>query len=213
MSPTGGAVIQELINAAFQLAVVLIISLAVWALFGRKKASFARYVGLIAPTPRAMLWAFGATLVLTPASIALFQFTSLREMAAGANTVAGAVRAQGLNAETIGVILIVAFVKTALSEELFFRGLIAKRLINGLGFGVGNSIHAALFGAVHLLIFAVPGGPQWDWATAGSFFGVSAFGGWVSAWLNERAGNGSIAPSWLMHALTNAAAYPILAFA
>lgn len=207
--------LQEAINTTLQLAIVLIVALLIWGLarlIGKNKQSLFSYVGLIAPTRRAMLWAVGATLLLTPASIALFKFTSLGELAAGANTVAGEVRAQGLNAETIGVVLIVAFLKTALSEEIFFRGLIAKRLIAWLGFGVGNILQAALFGAVHLLIFVVPGGPQWNWVTAAAFFGVSGLGGWVSAWLNERAGNGSIAPSWLMHGLTNAAAYPILAF-
>lgn len=208
--------LQEAINTAAQLAIVLIVALLVWGLarlIGKNKQGLFSYVGLTPPTRRAMLWAAGATLVFASASIALFKFTSLGELAAGANTVAGGVRAQGLNAETLGVILIVAFLKTALTEEIFFRGLIAKRLIAWLGFGVGNALHATLFGAVHLLIFVVPGGPQWDWLTAGAFFGVSALGGWVSAWVNERVGNGSMAPSWLMHALTNAAAYPILAFA
>jgi membrane protease YdiL (CAAX protease family) len=205
-------VVQELINTAVQLAIVLLVALVVWAIFGRKKSSFPAYVGLTAPTSKAMLWALCATLVLTPLSISAFYFTSLRELASGANTVAGDIRALGLSVETWATILVVAFLKTALSEEIFFRGLIAKRLINALGFGVGNSIHAAIFGAVHLLIFVVPGGPAWDWIAAGAFFGVSALGGWVSAWLNEKVGNGSILPSWLLHGVSNAAAYPILAF-
>jgi hypothetical protein len=47
---------------------------------------------------------------------------------------------------------------------------------------------------------------------AAAFFLVTGGSGWIMAWLNERLGNGSIAPSWLMHGLGNAVAYPALAF-
>jgi membrane protease YdiL (CAAX protease family) len=136
----------------------------------------------------------------------------LRNLANGDNTVVGMIRDSGLSAETIGVVLIVAFLKTGLSEEIFFRGLIAKRLIAWLGFPIGNTLQALLFGAVHLLIFVVPGGPAFDPLAATAFVAVTGTAGWVMGWINERLGNGSIAPSWLMHGLGNAIAYPVLAF-
>jgi membrane protease YdiL (CAAX protease family) len=205
--------LQETINTAFQLAVVLIIALVVWLVFARKRASFWAYVGLIRPKPSAMLWALAAALILVPSTLALFMIPELRNLAAGPNTIAGHMRDQGLSGDVIGQILLVAFIKTSLSEEIFFRGLIAKRLINGLGFVTGNTLHAVLFGAVHMLIFLVPGGPKFDPLIAGAFFLVTGGGGWIMAWLNERVGNGSIAPSWLLHGLSNAIAYPVLAFA
>lgn len=205
--------LQEAINTALQLAIVLIVALVVWLIFGRKRETFRAYVGLIAPKGAAMAWALAAAFVFAPASIALFMTPALHDLAAGPNTVAGHMRAQGLSADVVGQILLVAFVKTALAEEIFFRGLIAKRLINGLGFIAGNTLHAVLFGAVHLLIFVVPGGPAFDPLIAGAFFLVSGGGGWFMAWLNERRGAGSIAPSWLLHGLANAVAYPVLAFA
>jgi membrane protease YdiL (CAAX protease family) len=207
--------LQETVNTAFQLAVVLAICAVAWLaarFVWRDRQGLRAFVGLVAAPPRAMLFALGATFLFGAASLALFKFTSLNALATAPNTVAGQVREMGLSAETAAVIAIVAFLKTALSEEIFFRGLIAKRLIAWLGFGVGNTLHAVLFGAIHLLIFVVPGGPAWDPFAAAAFFAVTGAGGWVMAWLNERVGGGSIAPSWLMHGLANAAAYPVLAF-
>jgi membrane protease YdiL (CAAX protease family) len=211
--------IQELINAALQVAVALVIALIAWLitlavihLRKRPAPSFPVYVGLIAPNRRGMLWALAASLIFTPLTIGLFMLPALRDLASADNTVAGMIRASGLSAETAGVILIVALVKTSLSEEIFFRGLLAKRLIHWLGFAVGNTLHALLFGAVHLLIFVAPGGPAFDPLAAAAFVGVTGAAGWIMAWLNEHVGNGSIAPSWLMHGLGNAVAYPTVAF-
>jgi membrane protease YdiL (CAAX protease family) len=211
--------LDEIVSAVLQVGVALILALVAWLitigvlrLRRRDAPSFTRYVGLIAPRPRAMLWALVATIVFGAATIALFKFTALADLATASNTVGGRIRAMGVSAETAGVIAITAFVKTALSEEIVFRGLLAKRLIAWAGFGIGNTIHAALFGAVHLLIFIIPGGPAWDPAAAAAFFLVTGCAGWVMAWLNERIGEGSIAPSWLMHGLANAVAYPALAF-
>jgi uncharacterized protein len=204
--------LQEALNATLQVGVVLIIALVLWAIFARKTESFPRFAGLIAPTTKAMLWTLGVAAILVPASLAIFMLPALRDMAAGGNTVAGQLSAQGFSADVVGQILIVALIKTALAEEILFRGLIAKRLIRWLGFGAGNTLHAALFGAVHLLIFIVPNGPKFDPVLALAIAGLPAVGGWIMAWLNERVGNGSIAPSWFLHALTNALAYPLLAF-
>ncbi len=205
--------LQEAINATLQVGVVLIVAFVLWAIFARKRESFPRYIGLIAPTSKAMLWTLGVACLLIPATLAVFMLPTVREMAAGENTVAGMIRAQGFTADVVGQIIIIALFKTALSEEIFFRGLLAKRLIHWLGFGAGNTIHAILFGGVHLLIFAIPGGPKFDPVLAFAIAGLPAIGGWVMAWLNERVGNGSIAPSWFLHAAANALSYPVLAFA
>lgn len=213
--------VEEAVNTLFQLVVVLIVALVIWLIsflittfvLRRDHPNFFRYIGLIAPTPWAVLWALAACLALVPATLGVFMLPELREMAAGANTVAGKVRAAGVNADTIGMIAIVSLLKTALSEEIFFRGLIGKRLIAWLGFQPGNLIQAVVFGAVHMVIFVVPGGPAFDPLVAAIFFAVTAAAGWVMGFLNERAGNGSIMPSWLLHGISNAVAYPILAFA
>lgn len=203
---------QEAVNTAVQLALVLVIlGIAYW-IAGSRRGGFGQYTGLMLPTRKSMFWALGIALVIVPLMLSLFYFTPLREAAAGGNTVAGNLREHGFSGEIAAVILLVALVKTSLTEEIFFRGLLAKRLIRRLGFGIGNSVHAVIFGSVHLVIFIAPEGPEFTLTTAAAFLGVTAGGGWIQAWLNERVGNGSIAPGWVIHALANVTAYPLLAF-
>jgi membrane protease YdiL (CAAX protease family) len=203
---------QEALNTALQLAAVLVIAVVVYLLAGRNRGGFGTFTGLTWPTAKSMGWALPAALAIIPLTLALFYFTPLREAGAAENTVAGKIRAQGFSGETIAVIALVALAKTSLTEEIFFRGLIAKRLIRWLGFLAGNTLHAVIFGVVHILIFVVPGGPAFSWSIAAAFLGVTGGAGWLMTYLNERTGNGSIAPSWLLHGLSNAIAYPLLAF-
>jgi membrane protease YdiL (CAAX protease family) len=204
---------QALINTIMQIGVVLIVAFVVWLIFGRKTASFPRYIGLTLPPARAMSAALAFALVFSALSMGLlFYFPLLKEMAAGPNTVAGAIREMGATPETYVVIAITAFLKTALAEEILFRGLIAKRLIAILGFWPGNAIHAAAFAAMHLLVFVAPGGPAFSWTLAGPMLALIFVTSTVMVWLNEKRAGGSIGPSWLIHAVGNAVAYPVLAF-
>jgi membrane protease YdiL (CAAX protease family) len=203
---------QEAVNTAVQLLAVLIVAGVFYLFAGRNRGGFLQFTGLTGPTASSLKWAFGMALLVVPLTLALFLLTPLHEAATAGNTIAGKLKAQGFGPETAAVIALVALVKTSLTEEIFFRGLIAKRLIRLLGFAAGNALHAAIFAAVHLLIFVVPGGPEFNPAVAGAIFVITGGGGWLMAWLNERRGNGSIAPGWLLHALSNVTAYPLLAF-
>ena len=204
--------IQTLINAAFQVTIVLVIALLVWLIFGRKRSDFFRYIGLIAPTGKSMAWALGASVILIPLSIGLFMQPFMHEAATAPNTVAGKMREHGITPEIIGVGIVTALIQTSLSEEIFFRGLIAKRLVAVSGFWVGNFIHAVVFGAIHLLIFLTPEAPPFDPIIAGAIFMMTAFSAALKVFINERVGNGSIFPGWTIHALGNLIAYPMLAF-
>lgn len=214
MSEVGelSALAQEGVNTALQVLVVLIVCFIGYLLIGRKSGGFRKFIGLVAPPRGGMRAGLIAAIIFMLLTISVFYFTPLREVAAADNTIAAAMRRNGFTRETGALILLVAFVKTAFAEELFFRGLIAKRLINVLGMSVGNTLHALIFGAVHLVIFAVPGGPAFTPVAALTVAGVPALLGWVMAWINEAKGGGSIAPSWLLHGITNAAAYPVIAF-
>ena len=204
---------QEIVNTIVQFAVVILIAGAVYFIAGKNRGNFLHFTGLRLPTGRAMIWALAAALVFVPLTIALFYFSPLKDAAVADSTVAGNIRANGFSGETMAVVAVVALLKTSFTEELFFRGLIAKSFIRWFGFTVGAVLQAAVFGAVHLLIFVAPGGPDFSWPVALSFFGVPFLMGWVIVWLNERVGNGSIAPGWLVHGLGNLVAYPLLAFA
>ncbi len=77
-------------------------------------------------------------------------------------------------------------------------------MIGWLGFGIGNAIQAALFGAAHLLLLLAPD------VTTGFAIGMVVFTGllgWVNGWLNEKYGGGSILPGWAAHAAANLCSY------
>lgn len=65
----------------------------------------------------------------------------------------GKLRVMGLSSASVIILLITALFKTSLAEEILFRGLIAKRLINKLGFKIGNLLQAFVFGILHVLLF------------------------------------------------------------
>ena len=176
----------------------------------RRVKGFFDYIGLIKPERPTMLYAtlLSAAFVL-PTLLLLFFSPNIRSVATGSNTVIGRLRSYGFSGTTILLVGIEAFIQTSFSEEILFRGFVAKRLINWMGFRWGNLLQALLFGVVHLLVFT---GQEFSFALAVGFVLLTGLGGWISAFLNERVGNGSILPSWWMHGVANAIAYTILAF-
>ncbi|MCR9128413.1 MAG: CPBP family intramembrane metalloprotease [Alphaproteobacteria bacterium] len=204
--------ISALINALIQLAVALLIAWLPWLIFARKRSGFRQWIGLIAPTATSMVWALALCAVWQVVTIAVYFLPAFTELAAGEGTVAGTVRENGFSIETLVLIAILALIKTGLAEEIVFRGLIGKRLINAFGFWIGNTAQALVFGAIHLAIFLIPGGSEFTWTLGALVLLVPGMAGWVMGFANERLGNGSIAPGWLIHGFGNAISYPVLAF-
>ena len=94
---------------------------------------------------------------------------------------------------------IYAFVKTALSEEILFRGFILKRLSNKLGFKIGNIIQSVLFGLLHGVMF-VSVVETMKLLLIVVFTGAIA---WCIGYINESKANGSIIPGWIIHGIAN----------
>jgi membrane protease YdiL (CAAX protease family) len=196
-----GDLASALISACLQVGVVMVVAALIYLVFGRKTGSFWRYIG-IQPTTWGAVAAAGAMAIVFAAAAMLMP--DLREMAGGEGTVVGKTAQGAFSASIVGVLAIKALLQTSLSEELFFRGLIAKRLINGLGFAWGNSIQAIIFAAVHLLLLLIPGINQIVVVGFVAFVGAVA---WAWGWINEKWGRGSIIPSWIGHGLGNLLAY------
>lgn len=126
-----------------------------------------------------------------------------------ASSVTGMFRQMSLNFNTVVILLIVAVVKTSLAEEIFFRGFVAKRLIAALGFVKGNFLQATIFGLVHSLLFAPVLKNIFLLLLVFSYPFAAAY---FIGYLNEKMGNGSILPGWVMHGLANVLAYAIIGF-
>ena len=192
--------ISNLISTVIQLAIVLLLCALAW-LFVRKQQSFRAFLGLYPAPLRLFLL---ACLIGIVGPVVFLWIPRFRAVAGGTGTVIASVSASGLDAQAIFALCILAVFKTAAAEEIFFRGLIAKRLIALWGFTVGNFAQAAIFGLVHLLLVLVARVDPLVIAILCLFAGAL---GWVNGWLNERRGGGSILPGFGAHASANLFTY------
>ena len=186
--------LSSVISAFIQLALALVIPGIWWAVSARGSVRFTAWLGLCRPSwdthwirvaGAVVVWALvgGALVVLLQSQV----------------TGASASRVAGLGVSGIVPVLFQSFVQTSLSKEIFFRGFLGKRFIARWGFLVGNAAQAAVFGLMHVAMFASSLDPM-CLVLVGALTGAS---GWLVGWLNERQAGGSILPGWVLHASVN----------
>lgn len=186
---------QVLVSAIIQVLILSLIPVIWWAVTARKKEPFRSWLGLkgCTFTPRTWAWMIGGTIVLGIAlGLVVWLFVPSEKLAAGAF--------YGMGVSAIPLILVQSFIQTALSEEIFFRGFLAKRLINKLGLTTGNAIQGTVFGALHALMMAALTTNLIAIVATGIGTGV---GGAIMCYVNEAEGQGSLLPSWLIHGTAN----------
>ncbi|MEM9170467.1 MAG: CPBP family glutamic-type intramembrane protease, partial [Pseudomonadota bacterium] len=154
---------QALVDTLVQLVLVLLVAFAVWGLAGRRRAGFFSWVGLTPPSLRALLWALVAAAILAPASLLAYFYAPLYALATGPDSVISDFAALGLTRDAAAMIAIKAVLQTALTEEIFFRGLIGKRLMNAFGFAAGNFLQSLVFCGLHLSFLLLPSAPPVTW--------------------------------------------------
>lgn len=200
-------IIDALRGTAIQLGVVIGICLVAWAIFGRRRSGPLAWVGLTgAPFLLVALCAVAGAV----GALALLQVPGLRELASGPGTVVHAIAGGRADVAALVALSIVALVKTAFTEELLFRGLLAKRLYRPLGFWGGNLVQAALFGAIHLPILLLPEGRG---LIGAAMIGFAVVVSLAAGWVNEKRARGSILPGFGLHAGANLTTYLMLALA
>ncbi|MGC2237681.1 MAG: CPBP family intramembrane glutamic endopeptidase [Pyrinomonadaceae bacterium] len=203
--------INEIISALLQVFVFTLIPFIVFLITRRTASGFFNYIGLKATTRKAVLFAALTSLIFLAGGISLaFLSNEIREILINPPSVSGKIRQIGFQPAAIFLLIIIAWFKTSLAEEILFRGFIAKRLINRLGFQTGNILQALIFAVVHVLLF-------WILAKSGAAFLVfifllSGFAGYIIEYINEKYGEGSIIPGWIAHATGNTLSYFVLAF-
>ena len=202
--------LNELIGAILQLAVFTLIPFLVFFIKTKSSKGFFDYIGLKASTPNANAWAVLACLIFAaPVLFLVFTNAEFKAIMLDPHSLTGKFREMGFSVQAVVILLIMALVKTSLSEEILFRGFVAKRLISALGFLRGNLLPAAIFGLIHTALFATI-------TTNIGFllliFIVPGIGAYVSGYLNEKVANGSIIPGWISHGLANVISYSIVGF-
>jgi uncharacterized protein len=116
----------------------------------------------------------------------------------------------GFGLQSLVAGFIYCFMTSGFSEEVLFRGLIAKRLISLLGFLWGNAIQATIFWLLHFLLV------WWitkEWFSPLQFMTLvtTIFMGLILCYWNEKQSNGSIVASWIFHASANLSTFLTLA--
>lgn len=101
--------------------------------------------------------------------------------------------------------------RQGVTEEILFRGFLAKRLMTKFGFMYGNLIQSILFGLMHIVLFIIGGV---NIGTLGLFlvFITTAAPAFLLGYLNEKLFDGSIIPSILIHGLGNFYSTMLVAF-
>jgi membrane protease YdiL (CAAX protease family) len=203
--------INNIISTVLQIIIFALIPFFFFLFRKDRSVSFFKYIGLYKPTGKSVLYVLIATLLFLIAGIGLiFIDDSIRQIALSPNSVTGKLRLMGLNTTTILTLLIIAMFKTSFTEEILFRGFIAKQLIHKFGFKIGNIIQAVIFGLIHLLLFWLLTKTTIIPLTFIFLFSSSA--GWTMGYIKEKYANGSIIPGWVAHGLGNALSYYIIAF-
>lgn len=189
-------IIESLINAVIQIILFSVIPFCWWLMVGRKKCSFFAWLGFHKPIVenKTNYWAWFLiilALLVIPINTIIYFFVDASLLASN--------RFSGLGFSAIVPALLYAILQTGLSEELFFRGFLAKRFMAHFGLNKGNLLQSLLFGAIHGLMF---------WSSI-QLIGVvlifiaTAMAGYFMCWMNERVSNGSIISSWGIHSSAN----------
>ena len=188
--------VQALTNTIVNLVLFSSIPFLWWLLLHRKKEKLFSWLGIKRPAfknYRALFLLFGLFLLILIGS----NFFLILEPSENAVS-----QYRGMGASAIFRGLLFGIIQTGASEEIFFRGFLAKRFIKVLGFVAGNILQAALFGLLHvaLLLLAIA---SFDLLQVCLLFLVPFLGGLLFGYVNERQAGGSIIPSWCMHSAGN----------
>lgn len=186
---------NKIISSIVEIVFISLVPFIWWLVTVRKKEKFLKWIGIkgIKKENRKAAWIsiFVISLLFLPASVYTLYIIKDIETAAA--------EFKGLGVSALLPALIYAIFNTSLPEEIFFRGFLLKRLSHKMGFRIANIIQSSLFGLLHGILF---------FGLAGILkaiiiillTGASAF---AMGYVNEKKANGSILPSWFIHALSN----------
>ena len=197
--------VQQMLNALIQIALFAFLPFVWWLIRARRKSPFLEWIGLkpLKDTGSRKIW-----LWILLGSLFFWVLSFLLVYSAVKNLDTATSNFSGLGFQALPAILIYGLFQTALSEELLFRGFLLKRLASRLSFVVANTIQAALFGLIHGLMFITILSWHQTLLIILCTGGIAAYLGFV----NERKSDGSILPSWIMHALINVVTGSLSAF-
>jgi membrane protease YdiL (CAAX protease family) len=189
--------LNELIGAVVQVLFFSLLPLAVWYAAARKKETFFSWIGLKKPVCKNKAVTILSAIVMTLLYIGAMS-ASVKTLPDGVTTAGSQFAGGGLKA--LPAAFFYAFLRTALSEEILFRGFALKLVQKKAGFAAGNTVQALLFGLMHGIPFGLV---TKSILAFGLLTLLPGLFGWYEGWMNEKQCDGSIMPSWLLHGTVN----------
>ena len=196
--------VNKIISSALEILLLGVIPFVWWFVTARKKVKFTEWIGLKKIGKPNRKGAFLGVLCV----LVLFIVFSVLILYMVRNIETATSEFKGLGIAGLLPALIYAVFNTSFPEELFFRGFLHKRLASKFGYMPANIVQSILFGLIHgAMFFSTLGFVKVLFVVA--FTGGIAF---AMAYINERKADGSIFPSWIIHAGSNIAASIVALF-
>ncbi|MDE6005524.1 MAG: CPBP family intramembrane metalloprotease [Oscillospiraceae bacterium] len=186
---------QKILSSIVQILLFALIPFIWWCITARRKINFFQWIGIkriASPKEnKTALWIVGTTIVFLAVSV--FILYTVRNIETATSEFLG------LGMKALPAVLVYAVLNTSFPEELLFRGFLLKRLSHKFGFLIGNAVQSLLFGLLHGAMFFM----LTDIPRAILIIGFTGGIAWCMGYVNEQKADGSILPSWCIHAIAN----------
>lgn len=185
--------ISKIISSVVEIVLFTAIPFIWWLVTARKERKFGQWIGLKKP-------AGGKETVLAVIIIsAAFLLVGGYSLYIVKDIETATSDFSGLGITALPAILVYAVFNTSFPEEILFRGFLLKRLANKFGFAFANTVQALIFGAIHAVMFFSLTGI----VKAALILVLTGTIAWFMGYVNEKKADGSIIPSWIIHAFAN----------
>ena len=187
--------VSKIISSIIEIILISFLPFIWWLISAKKKESFFNWIGFKKIDNKNKK----STLINTIVISLVFMTVSILTLYLIKDIETATSEFKGLGISALLPALIYAIFNTSLPEEIFFRGFLLKRLSNKFGFRIANLIQSIIFGLLHgIMFFSLVGVVKAIIIIL--FTGIVAY---AMGYVNEKKSNGSILPSWFIHALSN----------
>ncbi|MBD5480649.1 MAG: CPBP family intramembrane metalloprotease [Lachnospiraceae bacterium] len=196
--------VNKIISSIVEIVLIGLVPFIWWLVTARKKEKFLKWIGIKGIEKENQKAAWISTLVISLLFIPVSVYTLyiIKDIETATSEF------KGLGISALLPALIYAIFNTSLPEEIFFRGFLLKRLSNKAGYRIANILQSMMFGLLHgIMFFSLVGIVKAVMVIV--LTGAIAF---AMGYVNEKKANGSILPSWFIHALSNIFASVIAMF-
>lgn len=187
--------VSKIISSIIEIILISFLPFIWWLISAKKKENFFNWIGLKKIDNKNKK----STLINTIVISLVFMTVSILTLYLIKDIETATSEFKGLGISALLPALIYAIFNTSLPEEIFFRGFLLKRLSNKFGFRIANVIQSIILGLLHgIMFFSLVGVVKAIIIIL--FTGIVAY---AMGYVNEKKSNGSILPSWFIHALSN----------